>query len=601
MRRRSATGVGTPAGRLSDSGGAAPPEATAGCNGRQDAASRWGWHCWRTDAAVRRALPVRIPRSEITMDSSERTSPRVSPLLVALAASACLWVVLFAVIPAGRQDFPLTDDWAYARSTFAFARGEGVRYFGWASMPQLGQWLWALPFVWLLGESHVALRLSVILLSWLGAAALFDLLRQAGLSDRRAGFAAALLLLNPVFVLVSGTYLTDAPALAFSLIALACLVRGIRGERAGLMAAGALVACLGAVTRQNTLVAPLTAAVLLWGSPKLRTRPAWIAALLLPVALAVAADHWFAGRPDIHRVAPHLVAPLRIGIRALASTHLVGLWCVPALLLTRPERRSWRVFGVALALLLGGAAALYLSIGQLFPYVGNMVTAWGQFSLNDTAPGMRPMLIGPGLHWALTLAGCVAGAEVVTRVAGRLGRGWREPLVWFTGLQALLLLFPPYPYDRYILALLPGALWGVCGHPAAGPARRWAAFAALAAMGILSLALMHDWLSWNSARWTLGERALAHGIPAHMVEGGFEWNGWHSPSGAAPLQQRTARGLNTPITGMLFPHVTGRFALSFSPLPGTRVLDTEPYTVWLPPGRRQFYLLQLERRTPAQR
>ena len=45
-------------------------------------------------------------------------------------------------------------------------------------MPQLGQWLWACPFVWLFGPSHVTLRLSTLVLSWLGLAAFYDLLAE---------------------------------------------------------------------------------------------------------------------------------------------------------------------------------------------------------------------------------------------------------------------------------------------------------------------------------------------------------------------------------------------------------------------------------------
>src|SRR5919202_557944 len=85
---------------------------------------------------------------------------RAGPLACVLLASAACWVVLFAAVPPAAQDFPLDDDWAFSRGAFEFLNGRGVRYLNWASMPQLGQWLWAAPFVWLLGESHVALRLS---------------------------------------------------------------------------------------------------------------------------------------------------------------------------------------------------------------------------------------------------------------------------------------------------------------------------------------------------------------------------------------------------------------------------------------------------------
>ncbi len=40
------------------------------------------------------------------------------------------------------------------------------------------------------------------------------------------------------------------------------------------------------------------------------------------------------------------------------------------------------------------------------------------------------------------------------------------------------------------------------------------------------------------------------------------------------------------------PHITGRFALAFSQVPGTVVLDAEPYRLWLIPGGWRFLLLE---------
>src|SRR5690242_5222066 len=90
------------------------------------------------------------------------------PVALVLGMSAALWVLLFCLVPPGRQDFALNDDWAYARGEFRLARGDGVDYCGWASMPLWGQWLWAWPFVRALGESNAVLRLSTVVLSLIG-------------------------------------------------------------------------------------------------------------------------------------------------------------------------------------------------------------------------------------------------------------------------------------------------------------------------------------------------------------------------------------------------------------------------------------------------
>src|SRR5437588_7237564 len=149
------------------------------------------------------------------------------PLLASLAAWAVLWVAL----PPAEQNFPLGDDWAFSHGMFEFVKGNGIHYFQWASMPQLGQWLWATPFVWLLGASHVALRISALVLSWLGLWAFYGLLRYERCSDGQAALATAALALNPLFFLMQGTFLTDVPALAFALAALMYYTRAIHEGR----------------------------------------------------------------------------------------------------------------------------------------------------------------------------------------------------------------------------------------------------------------------------------------------------------------------------------------------------------------------------------
>ena len=125
----------------------------------------------------------------------------------------------------------------------------------------------------------------------------------------------------------------------------------------------------------------------------------------------------------------------------------------------------------------------------------------------------------------------------------------------------------------------------------------------LAVFAWISLGLMHDWMAWNSARWTLGRRAVSRGIHPNDIEGGFEWDGWHSPI-RRPEESPPLTGLTLPFTDMYFRNVTGRYVLSFSEecetlfrgpaaIPGRRVLDSEPYYQWLTPGRKEFFLVEI--------
>jgi hypothetical protein len=122
---------------------------------------------------------------------------------------------------------------------------------------------------------------------------------------------------------------------------------------------------------------------------------------------------------------------------------------------------------------------------------------------------------------------------------------------------------------------------------------RWKRGLALLALECcFSVGLMHDWLAWNAARWEVGRRALARGIPSGDIEGGVEWDGWHSPYLVRKGFAEPVRGMVLPLTRDMFPHLTGRCTLTFAPPRGTVVLDREPYELWLLPGRRWFWLVE---------
>src|SRR6516164_2105385 len=98
------------------------------------------------------------------------------PFTAVILVSAAAWLILMVALPPLEQNFPLVDDWAFSRSAFLFASGKGIHYLNWSSIPEIGQWLWTCPFIWILGPSHFALRISTIVLSWFGLWGFYDLL-----------------------------------------------------------------------------------------------------------------------------------------------------------------------------------------------------------------------------------------------------------------------------------------------------------------------------------------------------------------------------------------------------------------------------------------
>ena len=168
---------------------------------------------------------------------------------------------------------------------------------------------------------------------------------------------------------------------------------------------------------------------------------------------------------------------------------------------------------------------------------------------------------------------------------------WGRPLIIFSGLHFPFLLIAPKLFERYFMVLLPGTL-ALAG--AMSLRSRWQLrLPALAILGILAVILAHDqFLAKNAALWQLGRRALARGIPARDIDGGFQWNGWHSTHGIERGRDESPpRGLTQRSTGR-FPSVTGRYKLVSSPPPGAHVIDSASYQLWLTPGERRLFLVE---------
>ena len=182
-----------------------------------------------------------------------------------LKAWLALFVLLaaFAALAAFVSPFHNTavqDDWDYARTvqillqTGSFERSEI------AQATEVSSALWGAAFAALFGFSFDTLRISTLVLSGLSLVLFFALLGELGFGVVQRALGAAALLVSPLFLFLSFSFMTDIPALACLLAALYCYVRALRQGNLRWALAGSLCAALGFLTRQLGLVSALAAA-----------------------------------------------------------------------------------------------------------------------------------------------------------------------------------------------------------------------------------------------------------------------------------------------------------------------------------------------------
>src|SRR5262245_59816149 len=209
-------------------------------------------------------LEPAAPVSDV-LAPSIRTEWRAMLILV-------FWVAAVAMAVGVYRDIPLIDAWTYAWSVERLFADGRFEVLDWSAVYPLGHSLWGAAWSLVFGFSFTTLRISTLALSLLASCALYLILRELDARPRVALLGALTVAVNPVVVLLSSSFMTDIPFVAWTLLALRCYVRAMRRSQAHLVWWGGAWACMAFLDRQIALLTPLAALPLLvrrlHGEPK---------------------------------------------------------------------------------------------------------------------------------------------------------------------------------------------------------------------------------------------------------------------------------------------------------------------------------------------
>ncbi|MBA3663683.1 MAG: glycosyltransferase family 39 protein [Bacteroidetes bacterium] len=113
----------------------------------------------------------------------------------------------FIVCPIG--DFPLNDDWSYAKAVIVFNEKAEFNFGIWPAMTLASHILWGSLFTKLFGFSHFILRFSTLVSALISAIVMYKMTLKISNNKRLATLACAFLLFNPVYFSLANTYMTD--------------------------------------------------------------------------------------------------------------------------------------------------------------------------------------------------------------------------------------------------------------------------------------------------------------------------------------------------------------------------------------------------------
>ncbi len=149
-------------------------------------------------------------------------------------------------------NFPLNDDWWYAKTLLNNSNLFEAKNWGYTSM--IAQLIYGKLFISLFGSSYTTLRLSTLLLSFFGLVFFYLLLEKLIIKQKTNAFIITLLIFyNPLFLSLSNSFMTDIPFLSFSIIGLYFYFKHSSDKKLFHLLVSALFLILAVLTRQLAL------------------------------------------------------------------------------------------------------------------------------------------------------------------------------------------------------------------------------------------------------------------------------------------------------------------------------------------------------------
>ena len=375
--------------------------------------------------------------------ASHRRRTAVS-LLVLLALFGLLVVLINPL-----HDFPMGDDWEYARTaqrmltTGEFYRSPVVQ--ATALFPAV----WGALFSWAFGFSFITLRLSTLPLAAGTLVVFYLILGELNFDSVQRVVGTLTLMVAPLFVFNALSFMTDVPFLFWLIAGLWCSLRAFRQGRLAWLTAGSICGALAFLTRQLGLALPAAVALAVLLYRPRSDWPRWLAAaVVVPLAATVGFYAWqaVAGQTTwadatitnqgTLQFVFSLNLPAAIGRRLVVMLVSLNLYMAPLWLALAPRLRRaapalsrlggrLRAAAAVLVVFFFGSVTYFGARNDWWPYTrGSLTNAglWPTLAFFTFPDDLRPPFL-PAPFWiVMTYIGAALSVVVTLNLVVRVVR-----------------------------------------------------------------------------------------------------------------------------------------------------------------------------------
>ncbi len=531
------------------------------------------------------------------------------------AVCCALAVLLCELLSHPFAEMGISDDGPYVVMAHTLAASGHILYTGWAAPMLVWQLVLAAAFVKLFGFSFSAVRMSTLLIAIIMAFVLQRILVRSNVSERNATLGTLALVLSPLYLVLSATFLTDITGLFAVVICLYGCLRALqsltdRGAIAWLCFAVLTNAIFGTSRQIAWLGILVMLPSTLW---LLRSRRRVVlggtAATVAGALFIVACLQWLKHQP--YTIPEHLlpkIFPVAHTLGEFVHTFLdVPFLLLPLFALFLPQ--IWKT-RPRVRILLAAISFVYLLLAIhlrhshpdfLLEPTGGARGGWvGIHGIHEGTDlqGEPPLFLHTGLQILITIVSIggllgLLASFTIPRRAERLPTATSYPRVSWKQLAILLgpyalaytlLLIPRATnllFDRYMLG--PLVILVLClaryYQEKINPRIPIAGILLVAIMAAFGVILTHNTFAFYRARVALADQLHAAGIPDTSVDNGWEHNfdvelqhANHINEEEIVLPANSYVPIPAPPTGPCHtfwyyytPHIHARYGVSFDP------------------------------------
>jgi 4-amino-4-deoxy-L-arabinose transferase-like glycosyltransferase len=470
-----------------------------------------------------------------------------------LCILSLLWIVAFVMIkPTG--NYPLSDDWAYAKTVKLFLETHKIHILDWYAMSFISQLFWGALFCFVFGFSFFVLRLSTIVLGIIGVVYLYILIKKL-INSNVALLSCLVFAFNPLYVTLSYSFMTDVPFMSLIIISLYYYIETIRTERLRFMIIASVFAILATLLRQMGIILPFAIIIAFLFRKELSKK--WLLYSILSFVLTVLSllilQRYYVATGNLSTRFGGLQVILSnfknknivdiILSREASFIAVTGFLIAPLFFVLIPKNKiEYRTILISLVLIL----PIVFFWDGLFPgnYINNFNVgpltfkdSFGSFLIVAQMVKNRPFecikIVGFITGFVVVLQMVLTITQLFTKSMTAFEKQVKMLALTFIAAYFLFYISSPIIFDRYSLPLL--IFIPILVLPFENIQLRrltiLASVTSIVLMYCFTIATTHDYLSINTARWKAVDY-LFHKKNAKIqeIDGGFEVNAWYNYS-----------------------------------------------------------------------